>query len=198
MIIARRSAIRCAVMAAMLLLAGCDHGRRITTLEEKAGISEQEIIGLRTEIASLRSRADDVDGTVRRFALELNSFRQIVSGRSRLTATIRHNEWRAIYANGTGKSQMVRLTHRQAATTGNLEVRVVPIRRPVEGGSSPVDAILPPIVTPDGPPWDMSPVGAQRSLRLPCGYEIQSRGDGGPHVIDILVLEDPRPVSCDG
>jgi hypothetical protein len=186
------------ILAVALLSAGCDHGRRIASLEERATVADQEISRLTEEVGVLRGRVDRGETSINRFALDLNYFRQVITGRSRLTATVELNEWRTVYANSVGKSQMVRLTHRQSAGTGRLEIRLIPIRRPVEAGSPTASPVLPPIVTPDGPAWDLSPVGAQRSQRLPCGYEIQARGEGGPHVIDILVLEDPRPVSCDG
>lgn len=198
MIVTERITNLLLVPAVMLSLAGCDYSRRISILEEEAVASKQQIDGLKSETVLLRSRVDGADRNVQRFALDLNGFRQVVSGRGRLSVTVSLNEWRTIYANSTGKSQLVRLTHRRAITDGKLDVRLIPVRRATGNENSTADLIVPPIITPDGPVWDMSPVGAQRSQRLPCGYEIQSRGEGGPHTIDILVLEDPHPVSCDG
>src|SRR5690348_15818577 len=149
--------------ACLLLLANCDHEKRITSLEARVTQTDKQLQTLQAEIDQQALRVRELDEHVAQLA------RQVV-GSSRLNVTITDTEWRTIYSNQTGRSQIVRLTHRTGGG-GMLEVRRSPIPRPAI--DRPEVPGAPPANADEGSaPFDMSPVGAQRIQRLFCGQEI--------------------------
>jgi hypothetical protein len=180
---------RWAVLPACLLsLTACDYGERITSLETRAIQTDQHLQMFQTTMDRQTSRVQELNEHVDQLA------RQVV-GVSRLNVTITDIEWRTIYSNQTGRSQIIRLTHRTGGG-GVLEVRRSPIPRPAIDRPDVPGA---PAANPDegSAPFDMSPVGAQRIQRLGCGQELRARTSGPQHTIDILIQADPRPISCD-
>ena len=172
-------------MAGMAGLSGCTWMERVVTLEERADLTNEKI-------AALEKNNDQMRG-------EIDEFRRFVSGRSRLSVVVISNEWRTIYGNSTGVSQIVILTHPEDVESGKLEVRIAPVprRRTPSAANSASTPTASSIGSEESEAWDLSPIGAQRRQRLGCGFELQARTTGAKSKIDILVQADSNPLTCD-
>lgn len=174
------------VAALAVTLTGCDYGERLKQLESKtADLGNQ--VG--AQAAEQRRLAADVE-TAR---AEIADLRAIISVSSRLRVAVEPGgAWKTVYANSTGSSQLLRLTHVAGDGADQLALRAQPVKAepsiPGDPNSLPLGASA---------EWDLSPVGAQRWVRLMCGLEIKGRSAAKGQVLDVFVSKDPNPVSCD-
>jgi hypothetical protein len=159
-----------------------------TQLEKADALLNDKTSALIADLKDLRSDASDMD-------VRLRNVEAVINWRGRLKVTVAGDQgWQVIYANSTGRSQMLRI-RRTAPASAGTKLRITEIQRLpkliIPGAAEPGEG--PEIVPPE---WDLSAVGAERSQRLACGREISATSIKGDASFDVLVLEDPKPVLC--
>lgn len=163
----------------VIFLSSCDYGARLSDLESKQDSHSSQLASLTDKVSSLEA--------------QVSSLAAKVNGSSNIKIKVGPgNSWQTLYANSTGRSQMVRATHLAGDSASDLMLRAQPIKGEP---SIPGDDSSPPIGS--SPEWDMSAIGAQRWIRLACGLEIRGRAQDTQQVVSVLVSADPNPVSCD-
>lgn len=148
---------------------------------------EQILAVLAGDLRNLRSDASNMD-------VRLSNVEAVITWRGRLKVSVAGDVgWQVIYANSTGRSQMLRIRRVEPAST-STKLHVSEIQRLPKLIIPGVDTEAAGEISP--PEWDLSAIGAVRSQRLACGREIAAMSIGGKATLDILVTEDPNPVVC--
>jgi hypothetical protein len=157
-------------------------------LEDTTLVASEKHSVLATELTKVRSSTNGME-------VRLRNVEGIIEWRGRLAVSVAGDQgWQVIYANSTGRSQMLRI-RRVAPASDSTRIRIMEIPKlpklVVSGTEQAENAGA--IAVPE---WDLSAIGAVRSQRLACGREISAMSTNGLASFDILILEDPHPILC--
>lgn len=179
-------------------LVGCSVFDRINELESFRAVTENHLKVIDDQVGKLQERVTQDEENIEDLSRSLEGLRRNLEGWSKTTTTIpKGTSYRLIFGNSSGHHAKTTITNRGlvGGETGISSAFIIvrritkpadPEKKDVTGAG--INSSQPlPVNFITTKPLLLDALGAQRQMRVPCGYELVGMSADKPLVISVLI-----------